>query len=48
MKNFLRGYAKTRLMRAAAIQNRVLKSLAGLTGMNQQEAQSLATKRLPE
>lgn len=32
--------------RAAAIQNRVLKSLAGLTAMNQQEAQALATKRL--
>jgi hypothetical protein len=34
--------------RAAAIQNRVLKSLAGLTAMNQQEAQALATRRLVE
>ena len=34
--------------RAAAIQNRILKSLAGLTAMNQQEAQTLAAKRLLE
>ncbi len=34
--------------RAAAIQNRILKVLAGLTAMNQQEAQTLATKRFLE
>jgi hypothetical protein len=34
--------------RAAAIQNRVLKSLAGLAAMNQQEVQALAAKRLSE
>lgn len=34
--------------RAAAIQNRVLKSLAGLAAMNQQEVQALATKSLLE
>ncbi len=33
--------------RAAAIQNRMLKSLAGLTTINQQEAEALA-KRLQE
>lgn len=34
--------------RAAAIQNRILKPLAGLTAMNQQKAQTLAAKRLLE
>ncbi len=35
-------------VRAAAIQNGVLKSLAEITATNQQEAQILATKRLLE
>ncbi|BEI36617.1 hypothetical protein [Polynucleobacter sp. HIN7] len=36
------------IARAAAIQNRVLKSLAGLAAMNQQEVQASAAKRLSE